>query len=146
MALYVSVCLLAALTAVADSTTEGHASVFKIIWGTTLGLALAHWFAFRLSARLTAFGTMRSHDAAIAAAQLAGAAAVAVLATVPLLVVPDEAELDIVRLLLAGFIALVGFVVARSSGASTARAVLYGAGVIVVGLIVAVMKNVLGGH
>ena len=89
---------------------------------------------------------MRSHDAAIAAAQLTGAAAVAILATVPLLVVPDEAELDVVRLLLAGFIALVGFVVARSSGASKPRAVLYGAGVIVVGLIVAVMKNVLGGH
>lgn len=51
MALYVAVCLLAALIALPDRGA-GHAPAFGVIWGVTVGLALAHWFAFRVSARL----------------------------------------------------------------------------------------------
>ena len=54
MALYVAICLLAALAAVSESTAEDH--VFEIVWGTTIGLALAHWLAFSVSARLVAAG------------------------------------------------------------------------------------------
>ena len=57
MALYVAICLLGVLTAVAERADAGHVSVFTLVWGTTVGLALAHWFAFRLSARLVAGGT-----------------------------------------------------------------------------------------
>jgi hypothetical protein len=49
MALYVSICLLAALAAVRERADAGHVDVLRLVWGTTLGLALAHWFAFRLS-------------------------------------------------------------------------------------------------
>ncbi|MGH8870512.1 MAG: hypothetical protein ACRDWS_00840 [Acidimicrobiia bacterium] len=48
MAFYVSICLLAALAAVGDTT---QVEVVKIVGGTTVGLALVHWFAFRVSAR-----------------------------------------------------------------------------------------------
>ena len=48
---YVAICLLAALAAVSESAAEDH--VFEIVWGTTVGLALAHWFA-SVSARLVA--------------------------------------------------------------------------------------------
>jgi hypothetical protein len=62
-ALYVSVCLLAALAPVED----GHrARLLSLIWGTTIGLAAAHWFAFRLSARYVAGGRFHPHDAAAA--------------------------------------------------------------------------------
>ncbi|HEX6424082.1 MAG TPA: hypothetical protein VFZ79_11420 [Acidimicrobiales bacterium] len=146
MALYVAICLLGVLTAVGERADAGHADVFAIVWGTTLGLALAHWFAFRVSARLVADGTFGRHDARSAAAQLGGALAVAVLATVPIAALPATAELDVVRLLLAGFIAGVGFAVARAGGAGTARSAVYAATILVLAVTIAVVKNVLSGH
>src|SRR5262245_24185185 len=146
MALYVAICLLAALSVVAEHGEGAHAGTFKIVWGTTLGLALAHWFAFRVSSRLVASGSVRRQDAAAAAAQLAGAAAVALLATVAILLFPDSAELDAVRLVLAALIALVGYAVARGAGATTARSIAYGVSILLVATAVAVVKNVLAGH
>jgi hypothetical protein len=52
MALYVAICLLAALAAVSEPALDEGAHTFELVWGTTVGLALAHWFAFRMSARL----------------------------------------------------------------------------------------------
>jgi len=86
------------------------------------------------------------HDAEAAAAQLGGAVIVAVLATIPVLVLPDSVQLDVARLVLAGFVALIGYAVARESGASRLRLVLYAAGILVVATVVAVLKNVLAGH
>jgi hypothetical protein len=53
MGLYITISLLAVLTAQphGDATT---AAVLTVVWGTTLGLTLAHWLAFRLTARLFA--------------------------------------------------------------------------------------------
>ncbi|HUW04610.1 MAG TPA: hypothetical protein VMW08_19835 [Acidimicrobiales bacterium] len=146
MALYVAVCLLAALTVVAESADQGHVEVFGIVWGTTVGLALAHWFAFRVSARLVGAGAVDRRDVEISVAQLLGAAAVAILCTIPIAVSSPTAELDAVRLLLAGFIALVGYQVARSNGSPARRAVIYAVAVLLVGLIIAMTKNVLSGH
>ena len=75
MALYVAICLLAALIALPDTDAQ-HAHALQIIWGVTVGLALAHWFAFRMSARLVGSGDVRPHDVESAGAQLAGAAGV----------------------------------------------------------------------
>ena len=87
MALYVAICLLAALIALPDKDAQ-HAHALQIIWGVTVGLALAHWFAFRVSARLVGSGSVRPHDAESAGAQLAGAAGVALLASIPVIVFP----------------------------------------------------------
>ncbi|HET6950100.1 MAG TPA: hypothetical protein VFI47_06985, partial [Acidimicrobiales bacterium] len=144
MALYVAICLLAALTAVGEHVED--VAVFEIIWGTTLGLALTHWFAFSVSARLVAAGAIRRHDAEAAIAQLTGALAVAALATVPVLLLPASSELGVVRLLLAGLIAAVGYAVARAGAAARGRAVVYALGVMLVAMSVAVVKNVLAGH
>jgi hypothetical protein len=144
MALYVAICLLAALAAVSESTAENH--VFEIVWGTTVGLALAHWFAFRVSARLVAAGAIRRHDALAALAQLLGAVAVALLATVPALILPASVELEVVAVVLACFIAVVGYLVSRSSGASRMRSVIYGGLLLLVAGIVVVVKITLTGH
>jgi hypothetical protein len=53
-------------------------------------------------------GRVRPHDVESAGAQLAGAAGVALLASVPVLLFPTSVELELVELLLAAFIALVG--------------------------------------
>jgi len=144
MALYVAICLLAALTAVSHPTEEIDA--FVIVWGTTLGLAIAHWFAFRVSARLVGSGSIRARDAEISAAQLAGAVAVGILATIPMILFPDPVEFNFVRLTLAGFIGVVGFAVARSGGASLLRSTLYGVSILIVATAVAALKNYLAGH
>ena len=146
MAMYVAVCLLAALTAVAEQVSDGHVRAIGIIWGTTVGLTLAHIFAFRVSARIVAQGRIRRGDADAIIAQMIGALGVAVLATIPVLLWPSTAEFDVVRGLLALFIALVGFEVARSSGAGRVRSLVYGGALLTVALTVAVLKNVLSGH
>jgi hypothetical protein len=145
MALYVAVCLLAALIALPESAVE-HTDVLGLVWGITLGLALAHWFAFRVSARLVGAGAVRPADVEAAGIQLLGAAAVAALASIGVLLLPESVELAVVELLLAGFIALIGFTVARGGGAGLLRATLYGASVLVVAVLIAVLKNVLAGH
>jgi hypothetical protein len=146
MALYVAICLLAALAAVPESSTDEHAHAFAIIWGTTIGLALAHWFAFQVSARLVASGSVRAHDAAAAGAQLVGAAVVGVIATVPVVLFPDSVEFDVARIVLACFVAFVGYGVARGGGASRIRSLMYGSSILVVALLVATTKNLLVGH
>jgi predicted membrane protein len=146
MALYVAVCLLAALSAVAEQESDGHVRAIAIVWGTTVGLALAHAFAFRVSARIVAQGRIRRHDADAIIAQLVGATGVAVLATIPILLWPATAEFDVVRWTLAVFISLVGFQVARSSGAGRGRSLVYGAALLATAVTIAVAKNILSGH
>jgi len=45
MALHVAVCLLAALAAASEDASHGHVRAVGLIWGVTMGLALAHVFA-----------------------------------------------------------------------------------------------------
>jgi hypothetical protein len=144
MALYVAICLLAAFAALPE--TDAHARVIGIIWGVTVGLALAHWFAFRVSARMVGAGSLRPHDVESAGAQLAGAAGVALLASIPVVLFPASVELELVELLLAAFIAVVGFAVARGGGATRARAMVYAVLVLVIAVAIALVKNGLAGH
>jgi hypothetical protein len=146
MALYVAVCLLAALSALDESADHGHVRVLGIIWGTAIGLVLAHIYAFRMSTRLVAAGEVPRADRELALSQVVGAAFVALLCTIPVVVLAPTSELDTVRLLLAGFIATVAFLVARSSGASTFRSAVYAAISLVIGVAIAIAKNVLSGH
>lgn len=118
----------------------------KLIWGITVGLALAHWFAFRVSARMVGAGKVHSSDIQLAAAQLIAAAGVAFLASVAVLLLPDSSELAGAEFLLAGLIALIGLGVALSAGASRFRAVVYSLAVLAGALIIAALKNVLAGH
>ena len=146
MALYVAICLLAALTVASHGELAHRSTVLKIVWGTTLGLALAHWFAFRLSSRLVASGALRRSDAEVALAQLLGSVVVAILATLAVLVFDGEAELDAARWVMAAFIAVIGYFVARSSGASLARSVTYASATMVVAVGIVLVKNTLSGH
>lgn len=143
MALYVAICLLAALVALPKTGARAHA--IGIVWGVTVGLAVAQWFAFRVSARLVGAGSV-PHDIESAGAQLGGAAAVALLASIPVIFFPESVELELVGLVLATFIALVGFTVARGGGATRARALGYAFSVLVLAVAIAELKNRLAGH
>jgi hypothetical protein len=143
MALYVAVCLLAASAAVSASFTENQVSMLALVWGTTVGLALAHMFAFHASARFVGAGTLARHDLEISVAQLIGAMAVAAICTVPILLFPANVELETVRLVLAGFIGAVAYTTARGNGATKWRAFFYGLTLLLVALAIALAKNLL---
>ncbi len=146
MALYVAICLLAALTAIPESSQHDEVEVFALVWGTTVGLALAHLFAFRLSARMIGSGTVHRRDVQTSLAQLVGALAVAVMCTVAVLPLEAISELDAIRMLLASFVAVVAYLTARSNDTTRYRALLFAGFVLVVALAIVVAKNVLSGH
>lgn len=146
MALYVAVCLLAALIALGEDAGHGHVRAFGLVWGTTIGLALAHAFAFRVAARLVAGGQLGHHDAQIVVAQLAGAAFVAAIATVPVVLFDATVEFDLVRAILSLLIGASGYFVARFGGADRVRSMVSGGVVLVLAATVAVVKNILSGH
>ena len=146
MALYVSVVLLAALVALEDSATTGDREMLGLIWGTTIGLALAHYFAFRVASRLVRGTTFHKRDGEIALAQLTGAAIVAALCTIPVLLMPDSSKNDYVRFELAILLGIAGFAAGRTGGASRPRSFVTGVIVLVLGVGVALVKNALIGH
>ena len=114
MLLYVAVVLLATL-AVLSSGVVG-AELVALIWGTTIGLALAHWFAFRVATQGFGGGYLRGQDFKEAMAQLAGAAFVAVIASLPVLLVGDDDEQEAVSFVLALTVGAIGYVVERANG------------------------------
>ncbi|MFZ0323628.1 MAG: hypothetical protein WAN48_05785 [Actinomycetes bacterium] len=146
MALYVSVVLLAALVALRGSPNPTQRVLLEVIWGTTLGLALAHLYAFRVSSRLVRGRSFDRGDLKVAAAQLGGATAVAMLCTVPVVVFPSPSEDDMVRLLLGALLGAGGYSSGRAGGASRLRSLVLGAAVLAVGFGVALVKNSMSGH
>jgi hypothetical protein len=144
-ALYVALVLLAALVAVPVEQLPDDAWLMSLVLGTALGLILAHWFAFRLAAPLTAEdGSWSPTAAQEAGAQLAGGMSVAVLAVLPFVVFDGVTAYRMAEVLLVALPALTGGLIERIRGRSWRRAVL--TGVVVLGLAVAVVvvKNLLG--
>jgi len=139
MGLYVSITLLAALTVTGDG--NGSEDVLAIVWGTTIGLALAHWFAFDLAVRLVDPHPQPSHVTRELLFELLGAFAVAVLATVTLLLAPQHLERQAVRAVMVGAIGTVTFVDARAYGSSWRRATAAGAIALVLAATVAGVKH-----
>jgi hypothetical protein len=146
MALYVSVVLLAALVALEDGATTSDRDMLGLIWGTTIGLALAHYFAFRVASRLVRGTTFHKRDGEIALAQLTGAAIVAALCSVPVVLLPDTTKNDYVRFELAILLGIAGYAAGRTGGATRLRSLVTGAIVLVLGVGVALVKNALVGH
>lgn len=146
MVLYVAICLLAALALITDTEAEHDGTVIRVIWGTTIGLALAHWLAFRLSARLLSGGRPSRDDGEAALAQLVGAGFVAVVATIPVLLADGTTELDWARLAVAGVIAGAVFAGSKANGASTPRAIIGGVIGLAATVTVALVKNTVSGH
>ena len=145
MGLYVTVCLLAGLTAL-ESIIAVPGRVFGLVWGTTVGLALAHLFAFRIAGRLVHDGRLSRSDQIVSAVQLAAAAIIALVVSIPILIAPPENELDWARYTCAGIIGVVGYGAARNAEKSRTRAVLFGLGVLALAIIIAGIKHALVDH
>ncbi len=144
MVLYVCVVLLAGIAAVPAEEWDGRLEVVGLVWGSALGLAAAHWFAFHASAQLYAGGVLHRADLVRAAAEAAAALAVALLATVPLLVTDTERATEATLVTLTGVVTYVGYSSSRHGGMSrrtaTGRAIL----TMAVGVLVAAAKTLIG--
>ena len=145
MALYLAVCLIAALTAL-ENAAAIPGRVMGLVWGTTIGLALAHLFAFRIAGRLVHDGRISKSDRIVSGIQLAAAAAVAVTVSVPVLIAPPDSELDWARFMCAGIIGAGGYGVARGAEQNRIRSLAFATGVLAVALVVAGIKHALVGH
>ena len=146
MALYVALCLLGALSLLDGSLGGDRLQIVATVWGITIGLVLTHVFAFIASSHVVGSGRLHPHDREAAYAHLLGGAAAALLATVAVVLVPDAAELFMVRLVLAAFIAGVGYVMRRTAGASRPRAVLFAIALLLAAVLVAQIKVNLSSH
>ncbi len=150
MALYISIALLGALVALPDDDRamapgpHGWALI-GLIWGTTVGLALAHWFAFVVAARGMS-GGRRTADVELGLAQIAGAACVALLATLPILVTSDRSDQEAATLMPTLVIGLTGYAVARLAGRARVWSAVTGVALALAGIAVAIVKIELVGH
>ncbi len=153
MVLYVSVVEIAELA----TLPEGHfghgrvtgpvgAQLLAIVWGTAVGLAIAHWFAFRVAAPGFRGDRPTSLDTRIGLAQLAGAVMVAVISSVPVLVFSDVRAQETIGDVPALIIGVIGYLVARATGKGRLPAVFYGVTALALGIIVALVKSALAAH
>jgi hypothetical protein len=140
MAFYVAVVLGAALI-VAVEPDVGR--LLAIIWGTALGLAIAHVFAYRLAATLVEGGRPSRNSLRLIGAQLVGAVLVGLVPTLAVLLIPVEDPTEAARFSLAAFIGVSAYGIARSTGASRTRSVVFGVVVLVVAVAVALVKYLL---
>lgn len=143
--LYLTLVLLAALVAVPVDRLPSDERLVWVVLGTSLGLLLAHWFAFRLATRITTEqGAWSPSAAREAGAQLSGGLCVALLAAAPFVLLDGSAALWTSLLLLAALPAVAGLLVARLGGRTWVFAVTTGVVTLVVALAVVVLKNFLG--
>jgi len=151
MVLYLSVVLLATLGVLPSDYDQRVAEgshgppIGLIVWGTTVGLALAHWFAFRLATAALGDGTPSRHDVSLGVAQVLGAA-VALVTTLAIVIARPGSEVGAALFVPAGFIGAAGYGVARAGGRTVVRSIVVGVVVLLLGLAVAVVKVWLGGH
>lgn len=145
MALYVCLVLAAEFVAAGEHVEDKHTAV-GVIWGTAVGLALAHVFAFHLSARLFAGGRVSPATRVAAWAQMAAAAAVALIVTLPFLVFSLGPALDASGFILAALIGITAYIASRESGAGRTRSVVDGLVVLLVAMTVVSLKVALSGQ
>ncbi len=143
MALYVAIVLLAEAVALQASSLGETEVIVGAVWGTTIGVTLAHVYAFTLSTSLFSQGRIGRTDRLAAVAQLAAAGVVALVATLPFLFLSTNAAFNLSGSLLTVLIGATGYGSARAGGVPLRRAILIGAVALAAGAIVVSVKAAL---
>lgn len=153
MVLYVSVVEIAELAALPEThfsngqvTGPVGASLIGLLWGTAVGLALAHWFAFRLAAPAFRGQRVTRLDTRIGLAQVGGALFVAALSSLPVLFLNDVRAQEFTGYVPAIIIGVIGYLIARSTGKGRVAGVFYGITALALGVLVATVKMSLASH
>jgi hypothetical protein len=151
MILYVSVVEIAELAALPQPTSDGGvdgvagAELLAILWGTAIGLALAHWFAFQLAAEAFRGERYTRTDTIIGLAHVAAAVFVAIVSSLPILLFAEVTAARIVGFVPALIIGVVAYLIARQTRTRPA-AMVYGASALALGVLVAAVKSTISAH
>ena len=153
MVLYVSVVEIAELAALPEEhfsnggvTGPVSGALLAIIWGTAVGLAIAHWFAFQLAAPAFRGERPTRHDTYVGLAQVAGAVFVALLSSIPVLIFSNVRAQETAGDVPAVLIGVVAYLVARQTKKSRLASVFYGITALALGVLVALIKTKLAAH
>jgi hypothetical protein len=153
MILYVSVVEIAELAAIPEEhfahgrvTGAVGGTLLAIVWGTAVGLAIAHWFAFRLAAPAFRGERPTRIDTYIGLAQVGGAIFVAAVSSIPVLLFSDVRAQETTPDVPALLIGVVGYLIARATGRSRVAALFYSITALALGLLVALVKTRLAAH
>jgi hypothetical protein len=153
MVLYVSVVEIAELAALPEShfvhgrvTGPVGSELLEIVWGTAVGLALAHWFAFGLAARAFRGERPTRLDNLIGLAQVGAAMFVAAVSSLPVLLFSDVRAQETTGGAPAVLVGVVGYVMARHTGSTRWASVVYGMTALALGILVAMVKSALAAH
>jgi len=153
MVLYVSVVEIAELAAIPEEhfahgrvTGPVGGALLAVVWGTAVGLAIAHWFAFGLAGRAFRGDRVTGLDTKIGLAQVGAAIFVAAASSVPVLLFGDVREQEFTGLVPAVLIGIVGYLIARETGKSRVAAAFYGLTALAFGVLVALVKLALAAH
>jgi hypothetical protein len=136
VAFYVSVTLAAELAAA--SSNDSKAVLIGTLWGTAVGLALAHWYAQTITASI-ARGAFHRSDAVEGLREIGAAVGVALLLTLPFFIFATPTALVVARWGVVIGTSLIALALARGAGTSWTRAL--GEAVIVFVIGVAVIET-----
>ncbi len=144
-ALYVALVLLAALVALPRDRLPTDHAVMATLFGTALGLVLAHFVAFRFAAHFTAeAGRAEAPLIQEAASGLAGGLLVAIIAGIPYVVFDGDDALLGSLIALATLPAVMGGAIARLRGRSRAQSLAAAGLALVAAMAVVYVKDFLG--
>jgi hypothetical protein len=153
MVLYVSVVEIAELAGIPDARHSGHGVVdgptdmqlLAIIWGTALGLAIAHWFAFGIAAPGIRGSRPSRRHIDVGMAQVGGAAFVAIISSLPILLLNRNTTLETIGEVPALIIGVIAYFIARSTGRPRVPSAFYALTALALGVVVALVKYKLAG-
>jgi hypothetical protein len=140
MGLYVSVTLIAVLLTGSDLEEHSKLDVLWLVWGTTIGLAIAHWFALVLSLRLVRDPHVHHSPMEMLLSQLLVSVLLAIVATFVVLVLPERLDRLGARITAASFIGAIVYIESRVSGRSARQAAVLGGSVLVAAYSIATVK------
>jgi hypothetical protein len=153
MVLYVSVVEIAELAALPEAHFPGgrvtgpiSGQLLAIIWGTAVGLAIAHWFAFRLAGRAFRGDRVTGLDTKVGLAQIGAAMFVAAVSSLPVLLFDNVQAQEFTGFVPAVLIGIIGYLIARETGKGRFLAAVYGITTLAVGVLVASVKLALAAH
>src|SRR5205085_3960093 len=122
------------------------AALVEILWGTAVGLALAHWFAFRVAAPAFRGESVTNLDTRIGLAQVGGAMFVAAISSLPVLLLSSVRAQETTGGVPAVVVGAVGYLIARRAGMRRASSFFYGVTALALGVLVALVKSKLASH
>jgi hypothetical protein len=141
MTLYVSIVLLAELVALPEGIVGWE--LVAIVWGTTIGLLVAHTFAFQVATHGMSGGWLRGEDRIEVLLELAGVASVAAVASAQVMLFGDSIQHTGVSLAVCVSIGAVAYFVERLNDRSRTSSLVFSSLALLVALLVAAVKAVL---